>query len=84
MALGYRGSLEVVNEIAPDDRRAEVVSSYYIACFVGNALPVIGIGILSTVTDHLVASLVFAVTIGAMAVAALAWHRLAGRTHTGA
>jgi hypothetical protein len=26
-ALGYRGSLQVINEIAPADRRAEVVSS---------------------------------------------------------
>ncbi|MER8368417.1 MFS transporter [Mesorhizobium sp. M1348] len=59
-ALGYRGGLQVVNEIAPADRRAEVVSAFFICCFCGNALPVIGIGILSTVASATVASLAFA------------------------
>ncbi|RWQ66955.1 MFS transporter [Mesorhizobium sp.] len=59
-ALGYRGSLQVVNQIAPADRRAEVVSAFFICCFCGNALPVIGIGILSTVTSATMASLAFA------------------------
>ncbi|RXT50430.1 MFS transporter [Bradyrhizobium betae] len=69
--LGYRGSLQVVNQIAPDDRRAEVISTYFICCFLGNALPVIGIGVLSSLTSSTVASLVFAVTIAAFAVIAL-------------
>jgi MFS family permease len=75
MSLGYRGSLEVVNEIAPDNRRAEVVSSYFIACFVGNSVPVVGLGVLSTFTRPLYATAVFACTVGAFALAALAWHR---------
>jgi MFS family permease len=75
MALGYRGSLEVVNEIAPDDRRAEVVSSYFIACFVGNSVPVIGLGVLSTLIGPLIASIVFACMVGVLSIAALAWHR---------
>lgn len=69
--LGYRGSLQVVNQIAPDDRRAEVVSAYFICCFLGNALPVIGIGVLSTVISSTVASLVFAATIAVFAAVAL-------------
>lgn len=69
--LGYRGSLQVVNQIAPDDRRAEVVSAYFICCFLGNALPVIGIGVLSTLISSTVASLVFATTIAVFAVVAL-------------
>jgi MFS family permease len=83
MALGYRGSLEVVNEIAPDDRRAEVVSSFLIACFIGNSVPVIGLGVLSTLTGPLTASAVFAGTVGAFAIGALAWHRW-DRSHSGA
>ncbi|TIT42606.1 MAG: MFS transporter, partial [Mesorhizobium sp.] len=59
-ALGYRGGLQVVNQIAPDDRRAEVVSAFFICCFCGNALPVIGIGILSNWTSATAASLAFA------------------------
>jgi MFS family permease len=36
--LGYRGSLQVVNQIAPENCRAEVISSYFVCCFIGNAL----------------------------------------------
>jgi MFS family permease len=60
LALGYRGTLQVVNAIAPDAQRAEVVASYMIACFLGNALPVIGIAVLSQVAGATAASVVFA------------------------
>lgn len=72
-ALGYRGGLQVVNEIAPDDRRAEIVSSFFVCCFVGNALPVIGIGIVSTYASPIAASLAFAAMIIVFAVVALAF-----------
>jgi MFS family permease len=77
-ALGYRGSLQVVNEIAPSDRRAEMVSAYFVAGFAGNALPVIGVGIISTLASALIASMVFAVTIAVFAGVALmiAWRYL--------
>lgn len=70
-ALGFRGSLQVVNEIAPGDRRAEVVSSYLIACYTGNSLPVIGIGVMSRIAGSLAADAGFAVVICALAVVAL-------------
>ena len=47
MALGYRGSLQIINEIAPEGQRAELVSSYLLVCYSANALPVIGVGVLS-------------------------------------
>ncbi|UCI34077.1 MFS transporter [Mesorhizobium sp. B4-1-4] len=72
-ALGYRGGLQVVNEIAPKDRRAKVVSSFFICCFVGNALPVIGIGIVSTYAGSVAASLAFAGIIIVFALVALAF-----------
>jgi MFS family permease len=70
-ALGYRGGLQVINTISPEDRRAEVVSSYYVAGFVGNSLPVIGVGVLSSAVGSVVAGAIFALTIGAFAVVAL-------------
>lgn len=73
LGLGYRGSLQIVNEIAPDDRRAEVVSSYYISCFLGNSVPVIGLGVLTTLTKALTASIVFAATIAVLGIGALLW-----------
>jgi MFS family permease len=71
--LGYRGSLQVTNQIAPEDRRAEVVSSYLICAFAGNALPVIGIGVISTLAGPETATLAFSATIAAFAIAALAF-----------
>jgi predicted MFS family arabinose efflux permease len=82
-ALGYRGSLQVINEIAPADRRAEVVSSYMICVFCGNALPVIGIGVLATFASPAVASLAFAALIIVFAVGALIFGAKSG-TRSGA
>jgi MFS family permease len=65
--LGYRGSLEVINRIAPADRRSEVVSSYLVVCFAGNSLPVIGIGLLSATAGALTAHVTFAAVITALA-----------------
>jgi MFS family permease len=70
-ALGYRGGLQVVNQIAPPDRRAEVVSAFFICCFCGNALPVIGIGVLSSWTSATIASLAFAGMITVFSLVAL-------------
>ena len=65
--LGYRGSLEVINRIAPADQRSEVVSSYLIALFAGNSVPVIGVGVLSAVAGSFVAHVTFAAVITALA-----------------
>ena len=69
--LGYRGSLEVINRIAPGDRRSEVVSSYMIAIFAGNSVPVIGIGFLSAATTAPTAHVTFAAVLTGLAALAL-------------
>ena len=71
-ALGYRGSLQVVNQIAPADQRAGVSSVYFIVCFIGNSLPVIAVAALTRAFDSLVADSAFAVTLAVLALAALA------------
>lgn len=70
-ALGYRGSLQVVNQIAPADQRAGVSSVYFIVCFVGNSIPVIAVAVLTRAFDSLVADSVFAITLAVLALAAL-------------
>lgn len=69
--LGYRASLQVVNESVPADKRAAVMSIYFICCFVGNAVPVVGVGVLSSFTSSILADIAFACTIAAFAVVAL-------------
>lgn len=71
-ALGYRGSLEVVNQIAPRRQRAELISSYLVACYAGISLPVIGIGGLTEWAGASVADIAFAAAIAVLALGALA------------
>jgi MFS family permease len=78
IALGYRGSLAVVNEIAPAERRAEIVSSYLIAAYLGNSLPVVGIGALSQVSGSARADGAFAVMICVIAAVGIAMGVLFG------
>ena len=64
--------MEVVNRIAPGDKRSEVVSSYLIAVYLGNSLPIIGIGLSSDLVSSAAAHLAFAVIIGLLAAVAFA------------
>jgi len=70
-ALGYRGSLEEANRIAPSDQRSEVVSSYLAAVHGGNSVPVIGIGLLAAITSSTTAHVSFALIITLLACIAL-------------
>jgi MFS family permease len=70
-ALAYFGSLQVVNQIAPEDQRSEVVSTYMIFCYLGNSVPVIGIGLLSGIATSMTAHLIFAIVVAALAVIGL-------------
>jgi MFS family permease len=78
-ALGYRGSLQVVNQIAPAEQRAGVASAYFLVCFIGNSLPVIAVALLARAFNSLVADGVFAVTLAVLAIAALAMSQLQSR-----
>ena len=71
MALSYRGSLQVLNEIAPQDQRAEVVSAYLLMCYLGNSLPVLGVGLLTTLIEPPRAHAIFAAVVATLALAAI-------------
>jgi MFS family permease len=71
-AIGYRCSLQIVNEIAPPDQRAELVSSYLLVCYTANSLPVIGVGLLSLAISAEAAHLAFAVILAMLSVIACA------------
>ncbi len=70
MAIGYRCSLQIVNQIAPQAQRAEVLSSYLLVCFTGNSLPVIGVGLLSLAIDPPTAHIAFAMLLAALGIIA--------------
>lgn len=70
MALGYRCSLGMVNEMAPSEQRAELVSAYLLVCYSANSIPVVGVGLLSRLTGPSFAHLAFAALLAALAVIA--------------
>ena len=57
--VGFVGSLRLVNEIAPPQRRAEIVSAYNMVGYVFLAVPVLGVGLLSGPWGLLAATGVF-------------------------
>jgi hypothetical protein len=70
--LCYRGALQLVQRMAPDDRRAAVVSCFLLACFLGNSLPVVGVGLLSQAASQGLAQAVFAGMVIVLALGAIA------------
>jgi predicted MFS family arabinose efflux permease len=71
-ALGYRGGLAVANALAPAEQRAEVASAFFICCFCGNAVPIIGVGALTHMYGPRYADLAFAIVVTAIALGAAA------------
>ena len=49
MAIGcvFLGSLSTAHRLAPAEQRGQVVSSYFVLCYLGLAIPVIGVGLSS-------------------------------------
>lgn len=72
LGLGFRGSLAAVNAVAPEDRRGDVVASYYLVVYLGTALPVVGVGLVARTTGLLSAVQIFAEVIGTASLVALA------------
>ena len=45
----FIGSLSTANRLAPPERRGQVISLFFVFCYLGLAIPVIGVGI---ATEH--------------------------------
>jgi MFS family permease len=71
-ALVYRATLQMVNKMASEDEQAEILASFMIACYLGNSLPVVGVGVLAAATEAHFANDVFAAVLAVLALAALA------------
>ena len=43
----FLGALTTVNRLAPAEQRAHVVSTFFVACYLGLIIPVVGVGVLT-------------------------------------
>jgi MFS family permease len=69
--LSYLAGLNIVNAIAPPDRRAETLSAFLVVCYVGFSLPALSVGIAADYVGLYAAIVGGAIALGVIAVAAI-------------
>jgi MFS family permease len=68
----FMGSLSTANRLAPAERRAQIVSSYFVLCYLGLSIPVIGVGICSEYFGIYRSVLVCSIVLAGLSVLSLA------------
>ncbi len=58
--MTFLGGLTEINRLAPADRRADVLSSFYVVIYLGFGIPVIGVGLLANILGVLPSVQIFA------------------------
>jgi MFS family permease len=84
--LAFMGSLGDISEIAPTERRGDIVASYYVVIYLATAVPAIGVGVLAQLAGLSSAFLVFSYVVIAICLVGLAalTAELRRRARTGA
>jgi MFS family permease len=84
VALGavFLGSLTTVNRLAPPQQRAQVVSTFFVAAYLGLIIPVVGVGVLTVFIGIFWAVFTMAIILAAMCLFSLARTAAAGRMET--
>jgi MFS family permease len=62
----FLGSLATANRLAPAERRGHVMSAFFVACYAGLIIPVVGVGVLSQFTGTFPAVLTFSIMLAAL------------------
>jgi MFS family permease len=68
----FLGSLATANRLAPPERRGHVLSTFFVACYAGLIIPVVGVGVLSAFTGTFPAVLAFSLLLAALCLFSLA------------
>jgi MFS family permease len=62
----FLGGLATANRLAPAQRRGHALSAFFVACYTGLIIPVVGVGVLSSLTGTFAAVLTFAVLLAVL------------------
>jgi MFS family permease len=62
----FLGSVATANRLAPAGRRGQALSAFFVACYAGLIIPVVGVGVLSAFTGTFPAVLTFSVLLAAL------------------
>ncbi len=68
----FLGSLATANRLAPPERRGHAISAFFVACYAGLIIPVVGVGVLSAFTGTFPAVLAFSLLLAALCLFSLA------------
>lgn len=68
----FLGSLATANRLAAPERRAQTVSTYFVACYLGLIIPVVSVGVATTFISDFRAVLAFSVLLAVLSVLAFA------------
>jgi MFS family permease len=68
----FLGSLATANRLAPAERRAQAISAYFVACYCGLIIPVVGVGVLAEFTGDITAVLALSVVLAVLCLSAVA------------
>jgi len=68
----FLGSLATANRLAPPGQRGQVISAYFVACYTGLIIPVVGVGVASEFISDFAAVLALSVVLAALCLLALA------------
>src|SRR5580693_815802 len=73
MALGsvFLGSLATANRLAPPGQRGQVLSAYFVACYTGLIIPVVGVGVASEFISDFAAVLALSIVLAALCLLSL-------------
>ena len=75
----FLGSLATANRLAPPGQRGQAISTFFVLCYTGLIIPVVGVGVASQFIGDFRAVLAFAVLLAALCLFSVAGIR---RTHT--
>jgi MFS family permease len=62
----FLGSVATANRLAPAGRRGQTLSAFFVACYAGLIIPVVGVGVLAGFTGTFTAVLTFSVLVAAL------------------
>jgi MFS family permease len=68
----FLGSLATANRLAPAERRGQAISAFFVACYAGLIIPVVGVGVLSEFTGTFPAVLAFSVLLAVLCLSSIA------------
>ena len=68
----FLGSLATANRLAPPGRRGQAISTYFVACYCGLVIPVVGAGVAAGFVGDFLAVLVLSILLAALSLFALA------------